>query len=390
MDIYGPFPSSTFPFSGSTSNVSLPPAILTWPASFVTTSACGKVRVPAGMDLAQTAKTWAGRSWAMVFVPVDHDRPDPVRILAHEAFHVIEPRVLGASADQTAGEGADLLDDETGRPWFRLELRALIAAVSGEPRSAAQRTAARDAVRFRRQLDAVATPAERARERGLDRWEGLAEYSGMKLSGATPAEVVARAHAGESSDSSFLRSAAYIRIPAYGYVLDEVAPGWRTLATKGQDPADALRAAVGETAELSDAEARYDAAAVRAQEKERHVRHVRLVAELRARFVDGPVIVLHLTERNVVFDPRGQVQLGPAGVVMRGFHWNGAEGAALDAPEGALFDVAAGIVRLPRGTVTVPEGPVTPPVDLVGTGWTLHLPRGWTARATSHELHLSR
>ena len=100
-------------------------------------------RIPDGMALANTSFDWSGHRWSSVRMPLPTDRFERLALLAHEAFHRIQPE-LGL-------EGADAmnahLDERNGRYWLRLELHALSTALRSSGQAA--RTAARDAMLFR-------------------------------------------------------------------------------------------------------------------------------------------------------------------------------------------------------------------------------------------------
>ena len=50
--------------------------------------------LPGGIAPANTAVPWAGRTWAMVLLPLPADAVEGKRLLIHEAWHVIQPRAL--------------------------------------------------------------------------------------------------------------------------------------------------------------------------------------------------------------------------------------------------------------------------------------------------------
>ena len=82
--------------------------------------------------------------------------------------------------------------------------------------------------------------------------------------------------------------------PAYGVLLDDLLPGWRRQVRGASDLGDLLASANNRppVANLSAAAARYDGATLRTAEEARDRAQQVRVAELRRRFVDGPVLTM--------------------------------------------------------------------------------------------------
>ncbi|HET9982659.1 MAG TPA: hypothetical protein VFQ38_03700 [Longimicrobiales bacterium] len=356
--------------------------------------------LPAGIAPANTSVEWAGRRWAMVLLPAPSDSADAVRLLIHEASHVAQPSVLPEPAYQETAAGAALLDEEAGRLWLRLELRALAAALEGT--GPARARAAARALLFRARRYREATPEERSRETALDVVEGLPEYTGWKLTGGRAADVAAAVRRADSA-ASYVRTFAYVTGPAYGYLLDAVSgPGWRRKARGGGDlqrllaaalpagPPEVATALAGGVLDEAasrrldraavEAGRRFGADSMRAYEAARATARRERVARLRAAFVDGPTLRIRPGALRVSFDPRSQVPLADAGTVMSALLWKGDGGAELRAPDGALVVQDWSELRVPLGSVTPTAGALAAPVEWQGAGWVLRLPAGWVLR----------
>ena len=378
--------------------------------------------IPAGVAPANTSVEWGGRRWAMVLLPLPSDSAAAVRLLVHEGMHTLQDgdasagdarALLPAPKYGEGGAGAALLDGPDGRLWLRLEERALGAALTAS--GATQTRALRDALLFRARRYAAATPDERRRERALDVSEGLPEYTAWALTSGAGSAGARRAFAptlertAADSAASYVRSFPYATGPAYAFLLDVRAPGWRrrvatpggaaaadlqrlTLRTLPGAPPSWLAAALGDTAaphaavaaplaRAADAAgARYGIATLRAGEETRWAAREREIAALRRRFVDGPTLRLRPGALRLSFDPRAQTPLGDAGTVMRGLTWKGDDGAELDAPEGALVSADWSELRVPLGGVA-PAAPAAGASDTTrrwtAPGWSLTLPPGW-------------
>src|SRR3954454_10406766 len=138
--------------------------------------------LPPNVGIANTATNWAGVRWTMImWGALGQFRQDRVRLMMHECFHRVQDGI-GLPAVDAVNNHLDTMD---GRIWLQLEWRALDRALrtSGVERkqALANALAFRD---HRRQLIASAAKAESA----LERNEGLAEYTGVRIAAATPVE----------------------------------------------------------------------------------------------------------------------------------------------------------------------------------------------------------
>jgi hypothetical protein len=330
-------------------------------------------RIPEGMALANTSFDWAGHRWSSVRMPLPEDRFDRLALVAHEAFHRIQP-ALGL-------EGADAmnahLDERNGRYWLRLELHALGAALASS--GPAARTAARDAMLFRARRQGL-YPGADTLEPKLERAEGLAEYTGDKLALAVtgaPASRVANVQKFESLPT-FVRSLGYGTGPLLGLLLDRYAAGWRARvgregmarqlvrALRFVPPADLAAAAEARAAA-------YGGVEVAAQEDAREQDRQRRLADLRARLVTGPVLVLEQNGLRRAFNPNTLVSMPPEGTVYPTGSFS-ADWGSLDVTGGGA------LVASDYRTLRVPAPADTTGRTIHGEGWTLELAPGWSIR----------
>ncbi len=327
--------------------------------------------LPSEVTIANTAVHWNGVDWIMVIAPLPRDPNDRGTLLMHESWHHVQSR-LGLPANSAV---ADHLAQEQGRIAFRLELRALSAALQAKS-DRARRLAIKDALLFRawRRRE---FPTAAASEQPMEMSEGLAEYTGRRLSGdQTPELHVAQALVGAEHQESFVRTYAYSTGPAYGLLLDRTNPQWR----KGLTPAVDLGALLGNalrlkptisisTQDLRATKARYGARDVEREESGRAKEHARQEAAWRAKLISGPVMAIALTEPHVGFDPRNLFPLGSDGTVYPTLsvadQWGDlkVDGGALMAPDWSRLSL---------------PGPATQAGEVLGgPGWTLKLAQGW-------------
>lgn len=181
-------------------------------------------RLPERVNIANTATDWSGTRWAMIVWPLPENEFERRSLLAHESWHRIQD-TLKLPGSMPANSH---LDSMQGRLWLQLEWRALAAALTtkGEQRQAA----AKNALTFRAHRRMLFPQAD-AEERALEMNEGLAEYTGVKLSGRPNLAQYAASQLKEAEGKeTFVRSFAYASGTAYGILLDEAGAAWRGVA----------------------------------------------------------------------------------------------------------------------------------------------------------------
>jgi len=315
---------------------------------------------------------WGDTTWAAVSWQEIDSRPARTRgeMLLHESFHILQQR-LGLGMGTVECEHLDSVD---GRYWMRLEWRALARALreSGEQRA----LAVRDALAFR-QARHTRYPEGAEKERALDINEGLASYTGTVLAAPSEADAIARGLdllATAEDGDSFVRTFAYTSGPAYGLLLDAASPGWpRRIRVSDDPPVMLMRALeVQPVADAAAAAARYGGAELRASEEQREQERQARIAELRRRFVDGPVLVMPGGGSGLT-DSHGATVIPGAGTVYFGPYRMKGRWGALEAEKGVLIATDGASRRLPA---PVPGDSTT----ISGDGWTLKIATGWVIR----------
>jgi hypothetical protein len=311
---------------------------------------------------------WAALSWETIAHVPPHVRNS---IFLHESFHIVQRKPLGLGVETNSAEH---LDTEEGRYWLRLEWHALARALRGS--GEARVIAIRDAVAFR-QARYARFPDKVETERALDINEGLASYTGIVLAASSNAAAIASALdelTGQESGESYVRTAAYASGPAYGLLLDAASPGWTRTIRSSDNPALLLLRAlrVQPTADVSAAAARYGGAELRAAEARREQQRRARMAELRQRFVEGPVLLMP-GGGSGFSDSHGAVTIPDVGTIYFGEYHQTGEWGALDANKGVLVSTDGRTRRLPA---PVPGNGST----ISGDGWTLKPAPGWAVR----------
>jgi hypothetical protein len=269
-------------------------------------------KLPADFTPANSAVEWAGVHWTILTWPIPTEPRDRRRLLAHECFHRIQDDLKLPAADANNGH----LDSRDGRTWIQLEWRALERALS--ERGPARVRALEDALVFRSYRRALVGPVA-ARENALEMNEGLAEYTGFRLASTSAADrrasVIANLHGGPYKPT-FVRSFAYASGPAYGVLLDESGLRWRKQLRPDSDIGVLLARAYGlatprgTRGDALAAAKDYQGDELMAVEADREAKRQAQAADIRRRFVEGPVLALPPSSKfSYGFDPNNVVSL---------------------------------------------------------------------------------
>lgn len=327
--------------------------------------------VPPLIGLVNAPVKWGDSTWAAYvwqFMPAD-DAMVRGRLLVHELFHRVQPG-LGQYLIQPS---SDHLDQLEGRYWLRLEWRALARALMARP--AERRGAIGDALAFRARRRAI-IPEAAAREHADEVREGLAQYTGTVVAASTPEAAVADAVSElrrVENEATYVRTFAYPSGTAYGLLLDAYNPGWTHRFKPEHGLGDLLQAASGASpaADPEQAAVRYGGPALRVEEEARDAEQKRRVAELKAKFVDGPVLLVP-RGRNAMLRTTGATPIPGAGTVF--FEYR------VTAPWGSIA-ATGGLLESSDGqTLRVPMPFTTEGRTLRGAGWEVTLAEGWEVR----------
>lgn len=324
--------------------------------------------LPREVNIANTALTWNGTRWSMVALPLPRDPAARLTLLVHESWHR-EQEKLGVPASHLDNVHLDTL---AGRLWLQVEMRALRTALRAGGDD--QLRAARDAVQFRRQRHDLFPDAERA-ETNLENNEGLAEYTGLIVSGrAEPAHHTARRLEAAEGRDTFMRNFAYETGPAYGLLLDVFRPGWRRDIKASLSLATMLGEVASSEATAGDAiqtrAAAYDFIGLERAEKARAEAMAGRDRSARAKFITGPVLTLPLRRAQTQFDPNALYSLAGEGTVYPTLRLVD-EWGVLEVKDGALIATTwdRAVVRAPAAAA---DGRVIEPAD-----WRHELNPGW-------------
>src|SRR5215471_9872424 len=330
---------------------------------------------PRSLGFANATTEWGGLQWSTFTwqLIASFDEPSRGILMMHELFHRVE-RSLGLMTEEGQNSHLDTLE---GRYWQLLEWRALARALgsSGTERA----SAVRDTLAFRSARRQV-FPTAASNEVLEEVREGLAHYTATVTTASSPQDAASsaiRVLADYAQRESLVRDFAYASGTAYGVLLDAWSPGWTRQLKGPEDLGERLRIAGGiaaagldsrETAER--AALRYDSTSLRNAEEKRDAEQKAKVAELRKRFVDGPVLVL--PNAGGSFSNSGIAPIPGVGTVFPDVHVT-AEWGVLEAAQVLRPD--------DRSNITVPAPASVQGSTLEGDGWTIRIAPGWVVRA---------
>ena len=332
--------------------------------------------LPRNVLVANAPIYWNGRTWAMIliqFLPSeDHNRNN---LITHELFHVAQQSLGFTKVNERQNNHLDLRD---GRIYLRLELAALReAAISRNSRK--RKTHFKNALLFRKKRHEL-FPGSDTSENIVELNEGLAEYTGERLSGRSRKEAYKHF---ASKINSYILSPSYVRtfpyqtIPVYGYFLNKKRKYWnqniRSQTNLTSYISDQLNVAIKPDALLSIKKLfpLYKGDAIVMEETKRETDRLKLVAEYKTRFFEQPTLEITFEKRQMSFDTRNLVALGDKGVVYSTLTVNDNWGTL-------VIEKGGGLISPTQNKILISAPVQINDTEITGEGWTLKLKKGYT------------
>jgi hypothetical protein len=319
---------------------------------------------PAYLGFVNAALDWGGTRWSTIVWPMiaPMDKPARATLMIHELFHRIQPD-LGF---MTVGAPNDHLDTLDGRYWIQLEWRALTKALrsSGDDRA----SALRDALAFRA-ARRNSFPGSAEKERADELREGLAQFTAIFVSASDPSAAAIDEMTKAAGNPTYLATFGYASGAAYGVLLTNYSPGWTRRLKSTDDLGDLVTATAEITASANAGAAakNYGGDELRAAEEKRDGEQKARIAELRKRFIDGPVLILPGV-RSSSSTTIGRTAIPGAGIVYPMFRTSA---------EWGILEAASVLIPEDRSKVIVPAPPTVEGPTVKGDGWTLTPAPGW-------------
>lgn len=337
-------------------------------------------KLPDSINIANTSMLWNGKTWAMIMLPLPEDKYARINLLAHELFHTVQAS-LGFI--QNNKESAHL-DQKGGRIYLRLELEALKKAALSDSKKG-QKEHLTNAFIFRKYRNTL-FPGSAAIENQLELNEGLAEYTGLMISGRNK-EKANQHFLNETNaflkNPTYVRSFAYNTTPVYGYLLSFKDRYWNQKIKKDTDLTDFfikdfeiiipddLKSAVEKILN------NYNAAFILSEEKAREEKIKKQIAEYKSKFIEQPHFELKFEKMNVSFDPRNIIPIEDKGTVYPNIRVTDNWGI-LEVKDGALMSPNWDKISISYPSKINGQ-------NIEGNGWTLQLTGNYTIK--KEELH---
>lgn len=273
--------------------------------------------LPDELNIANTAFDWNGKKWTMVMMPLPEDQFIRNSLLMHELFHRIQNDINIPLYNYTC----DHLDKKEGRILLRIEWDELFSALNyGNDERLKHIRSAIILNKYRMKL----FPEADSLESRMLLNEGLAEYTGIKLSGA-PESVVNNILSDKIKHAnmipSFVRSFAYISGPLYSFLLDKSGIDWRTNINETSRITEIIQSAfeiiitddvqVEAQSILND----YKDSEILIFEENRAQKQIAKLEHLKEKFLSKPVLVLPLQNMSMQFNPSNLVSIENVGTV---------------------------------------------------------------------------
>ena len=179
---------------------------------------------PAEKIIANSTTDLGGVTWAMVGLPLDADPYQRNSLLIHEMFHLLQP-TLGL--DVRGGYSNGHMEQMNARIFLKLEWLALEKAVASAGKE--RERAIKDALTFREYRRSL-FPGADTNENKFEKHEGLAEYTGNKLTATSKQELTQHLISEEKSytkSEGFVRTFGYVSGFFYAFLLDESGKEWK-------------------------------------------------------------------------------------------------------------------------------------------------------------------
>ncbi|MDR3010953.1 MAG: hypothetical protein LBV59_23705 [Sphingobacterium sp.] len=325
-------------------------------------------KLPDSVNIANTSLKWNGHTWAMVMLPLSKDYYARINLLAHELFHSVQSSLGFVQNNYESNH----LDQQNGRIFLRLELEALKKAFDTDSQDK-QNKHLTNALIFRRYRNSL-FPGSAQIENQLELNEGIAEYTGVMISGRGKERT--KKHFIDAIDSFFLnptyvRSFAYNTTALYGYLLRLKHPFWNQNISANTDltdffirefsielPEDLASAAEGLAPD-------YNGNKIFAEEQVRADKIKEQIGLYHSLFVDQPHVILKFEKMNISFDPRNILPIADLGTVYPNIRVTDNWGI-LEVKNGALMSP-----NWDKITVSIPTKIEGQRVE--GEGWVLQL-----------------
>lgn len=324
------------------------------------------------VGIANTSFNWHDETWTMViWQHIPENKYNRISLFMHEMWHSVQDEIGLPSSPSKNNH----LDELWGRILLRMEWHALLEALKND---VVKDSTIQEALIFRncrREL----FPGKTIAENNFEMHEGIAAYTGIKLS-EMPFDIIVKELENKldyyESQKRYLMTFAYLSGPLYGFLIHQKNPQWNKELNRDSDlgqilaqyykielPVNLKKAfenisAKGAWQEIINNEKQHEQTQ---QEK------IRFYNKL---FFSDSTLLIFNQNTNITFNPMQVTSLGDKGDVYQTFTAK-ANWGELNVVNGAIFRFADWTkFLLPNPTEINKNG-------AKGLGWILNLNEGW-------------
>lgn len=333
-------------------------------------------KLPPQFGIANYGFTWEGKRWTMVMWPLPTNRAERSTLMMHELFHRIQPEL----GHQISGGQNAHLETMEGRIWLQLELKALADALAARSQLERDKSLTH-ALLFRRARQS-AFPSAKKEEDQLEFNEGLAQFTGYMLRGGWEPESrmwLANQLRQAIGLESYSRRFAYSTGAAYAFLLNLADTSrfgdvrWRKALTAESSLSGMLAEAINAkltatTSEIESIGESYGYQELKITEAVRDRTRKEKTAAIRAKLIQGPVLILPLQNMRNSFRNEDIFAMGTEGTFFAASYVLDEWGAIDVSSEGILIssDYKSARVAAPSDASKT-----------AGPGWKITLKSGW-------------
>jgi hypothetical protein len=331
-------------------------------------------KLPESQGIANTTFYWKGKQWTMLLWPISGDTFERNQLIFHESFHCAQVR-LGINLPNAENPH---LETKEGRLWLQLEWLALLNALD----TSKNIQSIEDALIFRNYRRSLFQNSD-STENMLELLEGIAEYTGIKLSGRNSIETLE--YLSQMVDSarnrtSYYRTFPYTSGPLYCFLIEQMDINWRKDILDIYDLGLYLKniCSVNIPDDLrSEAEKRsirYDRDKIVESENLREKRILKKKDKIISTFINGPILSLPIKKPNIEFSPLNMMAIDDKGTYYKTLRLVDVWGILI-VQEGAF-------IKNDWSAVNVSAKEMKRDLSMItGNGWNLKLDDGWELKA---------
>lgn len=339
--------------------------------------------LPKELNIANTAINWNDERWTMLMLPLPTDKIARHNLVIHELFHGIQPKI---GFDKLQEFSNSHLDTYEGRLLLQLELEALKNALNAKSQNLIK-LHLRNALTFRKKRHSK--DENKNGENSLELNEGLAEYTGMMLSGRNKKDV--KLYLTNSvnqfyDNPTFVRSFAYQTIPIYGYLLSLRKNNWQKEITQETNLTDffinsfAIDITANNSFEQIIEGGNYNYLSILEFEKIREEKRFAKIEKYKTLFLKKPTLKLDFENMNISFDPNNIMPIENIGTIYPNIRVTDNWGILSVKNDALMSSDWSNII------VTAPT--ILNDKIVEGNGWILELKKGWKVVKIKNQFEL--